>query len=309
MIVLGEGNNNTFMGYPAARPGADLSSDVAIIGAPHGTPYTPGKVSHCVNAPDAIRQASTRDTDRREHFDFDLGGVLEGITIVDCGDVPGAPDTPEDNRQAIAEAVASLLEAGVTPVLLGGDDSVPIPFVSAFAQFAPLWIVQVDAHLDWRDERGGERMGWSSPMRRMSEMEHVAGIVQVGLRGLGTARASDVADARDWGAQLVPALEVHASGIEPIVQRVPGGANILVTLDCDSLDPAVMPGVLTPVPGGLTCPQVITLIQGLGERGSIVGFDLVELMPERDIGGLSALTAYRILVNALGAIAKGRRST
>jgi arginase family enzyme len=79
----------------------------------------------------------------------------------------------------------------------------------------PVWILQIDAHIDWRDEVHGERCGYSSPMRRASEMPHVAGIVQVGLRSVGSARLTDIEAARHYGSRLVTAREVHAQGIEP----------------------------------------------------------------------------------------------
>ena len=90
--------------------------------------------------------------------------------VLDAGDIATSLTTPRENRDAIEAAVRGVLKAGATPLVLGGDDSVPIPVLAAYEQHGPIWIVQVDAHIDWRDERSGERMGWSSPMRRASEM-------------------------------------------------------------------------------------------------------------------------------------------
>lgn len=301
-------SGKTFLGSPQVDVQSVEEASVAIFGAPHGTPYEAGKVSHCADAPSVIRGAGQSDAARRDHYDFDSDGLLCGgsnLQLVDCGDVPGAPDTSEKNRELIAHCTSTLLGRGAVPVLLGGDDSVPIPFVSAFSSAGPIWVVQVDAHLDWRDERDGEKFGWSSPMRRMSEMAHVEGIVQVGLRGVGTARLEEVEAAREWGAMLVPARDVHNGSVDDIVRNVPEGARIVVTLDCDALDPSVMPGVLSSVPGGLSYTQVIDLIHGLGGRGTIAGFDIVELMPERDVRGISAFTAYRITANAITAIGIG----
>lgn len=299
----------TFLGLPRAEPREAKEAGIAVFGASYGTPYEAGKVSHSADAPGAIRIASSRDAPRRDHYDFDWGGALDRNSVsglVDCGDVPGAPGTPQANRENITSWTKALLEASAVPVLLGGDDSVPIPFVAAFADAEPVWVVQVDAHLDWRDERHGERYGWSSPMRRISEMAHVQGMVQVGLRGVGTARAQEVNDARDWGSRLITAADVHMEGIEKAIGHIPEGANVIVTFDCDALDPSIMPGVLSRVPGGLTYTQAISLLHGIARRGKIVGFDLVELIPERDVDGLSALTAYRIVANAVAAISRGR---
>lgn len=303
---------DTFLGFPfleytgpEAGPGFD--ADIAIIGAPHGTPYDPGALSHSADAPAAIRAASARDISKRDHHDFDVGGQMlshPSIRVADCGDVPGDPSDPQGNREAIRLATTHILEAGAVPVLLGGDDSVPIPYLEAFAGRGPLWVVQVDAHLDWRDERGGERLGWSSTMRRISEMDHVEGMVQVGLRGIGSAREEEVAAARDWGSRLVTAAQIHEHGIEAAIALVPEGAQVIITFDCDALDPAIMPGVLSRAPGGLSYSHAVSLISGLARRCKLAGFDLVELSPARDGDGLSALTAYRIVANAISGISR-----
>jgi agmatinase len=141
-------------------------------------------------------------------------------------------------------------------------------------------------------------------MRRASEMPHVAGMVQVGLRSVGSARLADIEAARAYGSRFVTAREIHAEGAEAALRHIPQGARVVVTLDCDSLDPSIMPGVAARTPGGLTYTEVIDLIAGLGRRARIAGFDLVELYPPADIDGLSALTAARLLVNAVGAIVR-----
>jgi agmatinase len=92
--------------------------------------------------------------------------------------------------------------------------------------------------------------------------------------------------------------------VEAALRHIPQDARVVVTLDCDGLDPGIMPGVAAPTPGGLTYTQAIDLIAGLGKRARTVGFDLVELYPPADIGGLSALTAARLLVNAIGTIVR-----
>ena len=88
-------------------------------------------------------------------------------------------------------------------MLLGGDNSVPIPFHRAFADFSALAILQIDAHIDWRDTIGGERDGYSSTMRRASELGFVKAIIQIGARGVGSARREEVEAARAWGARIL----------------------------------------------------------------------------------------------------------
>ncbi len=295
----------TFCAFPFATLDA-LDADVAILGAPHATPYRPGEPSHAAGAPAALRAALGWYDTRRDHVDMDHGGPLLGkVDAVDIGDVPGDPaDSGAGNRAAISAAVQAVRGAGAAPILLGGDDSVPIPFFEGFAG-EPLWIVQVDAHLDWRHDIEGVTHGFSSTMRRASEMAHVEGIVQIGARGVGSARAGELADAKAWGARIFPMRKVHADGFGPALAAVPEGARVILTIDVDGLDPALCPGVLAPAFGGLGYQQMLDLIEGLAARGTIIGATLVEYVAERDPAGLGAQAAARLLCSVITAI--GRR--
>ncbi len=115
----------------------------------------------------------------------------------------------------------------------------------------PVTVVRVDAHIDWRDEIDGERYGYRSPMRRISEMPCVERLVQVGMRGV-CARADDVRAARSWESHFVRSAEVHHLGLRPVLDLIPPGARCFVTIDCDGLDPSIMPVIIAPAPGGLT---------------------------------------------------------
>jgi len=295
-----------FLGFPDCLADGHRP-DAVIFGAGHGSTY-PGKDSsgHALAA-DAIRAASQDDAGLVEHWDFDLGGPLfDGgpVCCVDAGDIPTAMRDNAGNRARIEAKTREILALPAIPILLGGDCSVTFPFLAGFADQGPIWVLQIDAHIDWRDEVHGERYGYSSPMRRASEMPYVAGMVQVGLRSVGSARIADVEAARHYGTRFVTAREVHAQGVEAALRHIPEGARVVVTLDCDSIDPGIMPAVAARTPGGLSYTQVVDLIAGLGSRARIAGFDLVELYPPADIDGLSALTAARLLVNAIGAIVR-----
>jgi agmatinase len=284
-----------------------LMPRAVIFGAAHGSTY-PGEDSNGYElAADAIRAASQADAALVEHWDFDLGGPLfdgKPACCIDTGDILTTMHDNAGNRARIEAKTREVLALPAVPILIGGDDSVVIPFLAGFAEHGPVWILQIDAHIDWRDEVNGERYGYSNPMRRASEMAHVAGMVQVGLRSVGSARLAEIEAAQRYGSRFVTAREVHAEGVEAALRHIPQGARVIVTLDCDGLDPGIMPGVAARTPGGLTYTQVIDLIAGLGRRARIAGFDLVELYPPADIDGLSALTAARLLVNAIGAIAR-----
>ena len=99
-------------------------------------------------------------------------------------------------------------------LVLGGDDSVPIPVLAAYEAHGPLTILQLDAHIDWREEVSGETQGLSSNMRRASEMAWVENIIQVGARGIGSAKPQDRSDALAWGVDFYPMRDVVQNGIE-----------------------------------------------------------------------------------------------
>ncbi|MEM0945183.1 MAG: arginase family protein [Pseudomonadota bacterium] len=277
--------------------------DAVILSAAHGTPYAPGTPSHAAGAPEALRTALAWYAMGRTQIDMDTGLPVMGQTrVADAGEIPGTLDDGPANRAAITKAIRAVREGGAVPVLLGGDDSTPIPFLEAF-RGQDLWIVQVDAHIDWRDAVEGETHGFSSTMRRASEMAHIRGIVQIGARGPGSAREGDVADALAWGAKLYPMRDVHAEGLEAALAEVPEDAAVVLAFDVDALDPALNPGVLLPAFGGLSYPQALEAIETLASRASIVGACFVEYVPERDPAGLGGQAIARIICNLLARLA------
>ena len=293
-----------FMGATVANSAQGF--EAALFGAPHGTPYASfDNEIHAGTAP-AIRAALQEDAGYLDSWDFDFGGPLLGknkFKFVDLGDLQTHSHDGAGNRAQIRQCAVSILDAGAVPLMIGGDDSTPIPFIEAFAQFGPLTIVQIDAHIDWREERDGERFGFSSTMRRASEMSHVETIVQVGMRGMGSARTLEVEDAQKWGAKIVTAREVINSGVESVLTYIPAESRCLITFDCDALDSATMPAVLYPTPGGLTYDHVTGLIHGIAKKALIVGFDLIEFVPARDSKGTAAFTAGHIVCNVIGSLA------
>lgn len=298
--------SHRFLGLPD-RLTENRSPIAVIFGAGHGSTYPHRDSSGYALAADAIRAASQEDAALIDHWDFDLGGPLFNGNPVACIDVGDAATTMRDNagnRARIEAKTREILAMHAVPILLGGDDSMPIPFLAGFADHGPIWILQIDAHIDWRDEIEGERFGYSSPMRRASEMSHVAGMVQVGLRSVGSARLAEVEAAKSYGSRFVTARDIHSHGVGAALQQIPEGSRVVITLDCDGLDPSIMPGVAARTPGGLTYTQTIDLIAGVGKRSTIAGFDLVEFYPPADIDRLSAGTAARLIVNAIGAIVR-----
>ena len=300
-------DSGTFLGLPSATPDDLQDADIVVIGAPCATPYA-SVGPYCKDAPAAIRAASATYSGIRHHHNFDLGGpmLVNGTTAADLGDVPWDDTAYEANRAAIRHTCETVLAVGAVPVVLGGDDSIPIPVLQAYAGHGPITVVQIDAHIDWRDEVQGERWGLSSTMRRAAEMSHIGEMIQVGRRGVGSARPEDLAAAEERGVHFFSAHDVHRLGVEQVLDRLPAGGDVFITVDVDGLDPSIVPGVIGPEPGGLTYFQAIEIIDGVAERARIAGFDLVEFVAERDVNGIGALTTFRLAAHAIGRISRQR---
>lgn len=305
--LFGAGDVTTFLGLaecPDLAMLAERGARGAILGVPGVTPYASAG-AYCADAPDAIRAAIAPDAPIAAHVDFDCGAPMfpGAPNVVDCGNLAFDAQDFAANRDRVRAAVGAMLDQSVVPVLLGGDDSLPQPMLEAYAGRGPITILQIDAHIDWRDDVDGERNGLSSGMRRASEMAHVERIIQVGMRGLGSARVTEVEDARAWGARIVPAREVAAHGVAPVIDLIPEGAEVVVALDADALDPALVPGLIARGPGGLGYWDVVWLIEGAAARGRLAGFEVAEFMPARDIDAIGALTVARIVANVVRLVA------
>lgn len=295
----------TFLGGDNVALDAVPKGAVVAIGAAGATPYRLG-APLCGAAPAAIRAVSKRHAPNRAHYDFDLGGPLlpPGKTLVDCGDIIFDADDFAGNRARIEATYAALLARGAAPLLLGGDDSVQIPALKAFAAHRDITVVQIDAHIDWRDEVQGERFGLSSTMRRTSEFAGVKAMVQIGARGMGSARPADVEDALAAGSRIIDMRILRAKGLAYASGCVPQGRPVVVCLDVDGLDPSAVPGVTGFAPGGLSYADVVELLNGIAERAPIIGFNIVEFVPENDIGGVGARTVCRLAMLAAGLLAR-----
>jgi agmatinase len=304
--MFGSRDTGTFLGLPACSDLNSVEAGVAILGIGCATPY-PSVGAYCAEAPAAVRAAISRYSAMTSNYDFDLDGPLLGPSrkpVVDCGDLDVDEADAVGNRRNIKAAISTLIERGATPVVIGGDDSVPIPMFQAFEGRGRFTILQLDAHIDFRDEVDGERLGLSSTMRRASELPFIERIIAVGQRGVGSARPADREEALARGVNFVSAREIHAKGLKPVLDLIVPATDVLVTFDCDVLDPSIMPSVIGRAPGGLSYWQSIELIDAVVQRARVAAFDLVELMPTRDVSGLGALTAGRILAYVVGRLSR-----
>jgi len=297
----------TFLDFPFTDDLDNLDADFAVIGIPFGMPYSPEAMANDQSrAPDAFRQASEHAAYTREHFDWDIGGPLlddRDVKVVDCGNVTADMSDHKEHYRRAEAAMRKIFKSGATPIIIGGDHGIPIPVMRALEETGQsgITLVHIDAHLDWRDEVNGEPDGYSSPIRRASEMPWFDKIVQIGIRGIGSARTGEVEDARAYGADIITSYELHDIGMDAVLDRIPDGGPYYFTIDADGLDPTIMPAVMAQTPGGVTWHQMRKLIHGLVKKGRVLGMDLVEIAPSRDVGNITMVHAERIACNFIGA--------
>jgi len=297
----------TFAKSPLCLDWSAIAADVAVIGAPYdfGTQWRAGARF----GPRAVREASTL-------FSFGHAGAydheddvtyLDGVTIVDVGDADIVHTDTVRSHANIEAGVRAILAAGALPVVIGGDHSITIPAIAAFSDAAPLHVVQIDAHLDFVDERHGVRNGHGSPMRRAAEREWVTGLTQIGIRNVSSTAKEGYDDARRMGSDILSVRQARWLGTEGVLARIPEGGRVYLTIDIDGFDPSIAPGTGTPSHGGFLYYEVLELIAGLARRSEIVGLDLVEVAPDYDHTGTTAILAAQILLNTIGRIFHHRR--
>jgi agmatinase len=284
-----------------------IDAEVAVLGAPFnaGTQYRAGARF----GPRAVREASTL-------FSYNHAGLYDheddavylppSVRIVDAGDADIVHTDTEASHANIEAGVRAILGAGALPVVIGGDHSVNIPCLRAFRERGPIHILQIDAHLDFVDERHGVRHGHGNPMRRAAEEDHVTGLTQVGIRGVGSTAREGFEEARRMGADILSVRQARALGPAGVVARIPDGARVYVTLDIDGFCPSIAPGTGTPSHGGFLYYEGLEILQQVARRHEVVGLDLVEVAPDYDMGGITATLAAQLLFNFLGFIFHAR---
>ena len=298
---------STFGKFPHVADWEAIDADVAVLGAPFdfGTQWRSGARF----GPRAIREASTLFSfGHAGAYDHEDGVTyLDGVRIVDAGDADIVHTDTERSHANIESAVRAILASGAMPVVLGGDHSINIPCVRAFSDHGPLHIVQIDAHLDFVDVRHGVRHGHGNPMRRAAEQGHVSGISQIGIRNVSSTSREGYVAARSMGCDIISVRQARALGTDGLLERVPAGARYYVTIDIDGFDPSIAPGTGTPSHGGFLYYEILELLDGLTRRGQVVGCDLVEVAPDYDRTGTTAILAAQVLLNFIGRILHRRR--
>ncbi|MGD8683066.1 MAG: arginase family protein [Chloroflexota bacterium] len=290
--------SETFMGVGAPS----RASEAVILGAALATVY-PDDDPHATGGPAALRHASRRLARFAGNYDFDIGRPFASWLgrIADGGDITTVRADAEGDRRRITRAVATILQQHAMPVLLGGDDSVAEPFVAGFLDLGPITVVHIDAHLDFRDEVAGEPHGYSSTMRRASEMEWVRRVIHVGQRGVGSSRTSDVQESLAAGNIIVTARDLDRAGTAAVAGQLDEDEPFLIVYGVDGTDPADIPAVRTPVPGGPSATVIGELFGVLAARGSFEGLVVTEFEATLDPHGASALIVAGLVCRALEA--------
>ena len=288
-----------------------IDADVAILGAPFdfGCQWRSGARF----GPRAVREASTL-------FSFGHAGAYDheddatylgaDVRIVDLGDADIIHTKTEESHANIEYGVRKILDAKALPVVIGGDHSINIPCINAFsddcAAKGQIHVVQIDAHLDFVDERHGVTAGHGNPMRRAIEKDYVSGMTQLGIRNVSSTAKEGYEDARVRGSDILSVRQVRNLGTEAVLGRIPANARYYVTIDIDAFCPSIAPGTGTPSHGGFLYYDVLELLQGLSKRGDVVGIDLVEVAPAYDPTESTQILAAQLLLNFIGFIFHNR---
>jgi agmatinase len=297
----------TFGKYPYQPDWSAISADAAVLGAPFdfGTQYRPGARF----GPRAVREASTLFSfGHAGAYDHEDDALYLGpeVRIVDMGDADIVHTDTETSHANIRAGVSAALDAGALPVVIGGDHSVNIPCIEAFEDQAPIHVLQIDAHLDFVDVRHGVTRGHGNPMRRAAEKPHVTGLTQLGIRNVSSTAKEGYDAARAMASEILSVRQVRRLGTEAVLARIPEGARIYITIDIDAFCPSIAPGTGTPSHGGFLYYEVLELLQGVARRHEVAGIDLVEVAPDYDPTGSTAILAAQLLLNLLGFVFHAR---
>jgi agmatinase len=293
----------TFARLPHVRTLEEV--DVAIVGVPFDTGVTyrvGGRFG-----PAAVRTASVMLRPYNTNLDVKPFDVL---SCVDYGDVAIVPGYIERSYEAIEAAVAPIVEAGVVPLLIGGDHACTLPHLRATRSRGPVAVIDFDSHTDAWDSYFGERYNHGTWMRRAIEegLVDVAHSIEVGLRGSVYERDDWTGLRDELGLDYLTTEELFDLGPEKTAERIRkrvGKAKAFISFDIDVVDPAYAPGTGTPEAGGPSAHDMLAVLRGL--RGiDFVGFDVVEVIPAYDPAGQTATLAANLAYEMLSLVALRR---
>lgn len=265
-------------------------ANIFLLSIPYdeGSSYMKGPAK----GPQAIKDAFwSASSNLWTELGVDLGA--EGL-VADLGDVNFPKG--EDPVCQVEDAVNLLLEYPATPVFLGGDHSITHPIIKGFSKhFDSLTILHFDAHPDLYDILDGNRYSHACPFARIMENNFVNRLIQVGIRAMNGHQREQ---AEKFGIETIEMRDLDMAFLDFLT------SPLYISFDIDALDPAFAPGVSHPEPGGLSTRQVIDIINAVNAR--IVGADIMEMNPERDPLGVTAMAGAKILKEIMGIMAAQR---
>ncbi len=294
----------TFGKYPYQEDWDNIEADVAILGAPFdfGSQFRSGARM----GPRGIREASTLfsfgHAGAYDHEDDITYLPSDSTKIVDIGDADIIHTDTTKSHKNIKHGVKKILNSKAIPVVLGGDHSVNIPCIDAFEEYGDIHLIQIDAHLDFVDERHGVKFGHGNPMRRASEKKYVTGMTQIGIRNVSSTAKDGYIDAKSKGSSIFSVRQFRKAGISKILETIPINKKYYISIDIDAFDPSIAPGTGTPSHGGFYYYEILELIDAIIQRGDVVGMDLVEVAPDYDSTFSTSTLAAQLLMNAIGRI-------
>lgn len=267
--------------YDTRPPIADVKPSLHLIGLP--TDQNSSFERGAAAAPGAIRKALFSD---RGNLSTESGlEIGTDIILTDCGDVALLDVDAAADDALITLAITKAIEVGAVPLLLGGDHSVSFPVVAVLAKhYGPLNILHFDAHPDIYDDFEGNPRSHASPFARILEGGHAKRIVQVGIRTLNRHCREQ---AERYNVEILPMLDFSAEHV-PVLE-----GPLYISVDLDGLDPSEAPGVAHPEPGGLTVREVLSILSK--QNAQIVGADIVELNPAKDVNDITAIVAAKLV--------------
>ena len=249
-----------------------------------GIPYD--KNSSFVRGP-ALAPPKIREMDKNGSANrfSELGiEIVPGVNYTDLGDINCVNDDPETAFNKIMTTTLKHLNHDGKIISIGGDHSVAFPVIAAHAmQYEDLNVLQIDAHADLYDNFGDNPYSHASPFARLLEKGSIASLIQVGIRTMTSHLHAQV---ERFGVRCIEMKNFNLDFLSEIQ------GPLYISLDLDALDPAYAPGVSHHEPGGLSTRDVIDIIHGI--KVEIIGADIVELNPHRDLNDMTAMLAYKL---------------
>ena len=293
----------TFGKYPYQPDWDKIEADIAILGAPFdcGSQWRSGSRM----GPRGVREASTLYSfghDGAYDHEDDIVYLKSDSIIIDIGDADIIHTDTLSSHTNIEYGVRKILSSNAIPIVIGGDHSVNIPCINAFSDSEPFHLIQIDAHLDFVDERHGVKYGHGNPMRRAAEKSYISGLTQIGIRNVSSTAKEGYEDAKKMGSNIISVRQFRELGVSKIINQIPNNIPYYVTIDIDAFDPSIASGTGTPSHGGFLYYEILELIDLIAQKGKIIGMDLVEVAPDYDITTSTTTLAAQLLLNSIGRI-------